>query len=354
MGGNQQSSGNMGRDAWRSQISQDSGKELRDALEDEGDDLEEGLGAEDDDEEWEQCEGDWDELEKLERAIDGCTEGGGEEGTLTGASQKDEDVVEIRDSEEEQPAANNEWEEVCVDSKVSGSLPAQAQVRKATKQDRLRALHLHHVHLLCLLARGCFLSKQCYGLRLQRRMDRINLSAKLALPSPHSMRAHHVRALLDWLHGNFDVTEQERSSSEKLTDVSLAKALDAGKGSHLAKTLVFISILRHLGLQTRLVCSLQPCPYKLKGVIQLSGGGIRFQRVLPKAGPRKAVSAAAAGSALKRKKQAEEKTETGGHLEPEETGGGKAKKKAKTAGSDKNGAKADARGKILTRRLDLL
>ena len=349
------SPGKMGRDAWRSKISADSGKELHDAIEDgceDGDALV-GTGEDDDEEEWEECEDDWDELEKLERAIDGRDDGDEEEGTPASSKkqQKSEhdDVVVICDSDEEQAAAGNEWEEVSVGTKTGGSLPADAQVRKATKQDRLRALHLHHAHLLCLLARGSFLSKQCHGLRLQRRMDRIKLAGKLALPSPHCMRVHHIRAVLDWLHGNFEVTEEDKSKPEKLTDVSLAKALDAGKGSHLAKCLVLVAFLRRLGLQTRLVCTLQPCTYKLKGVIQLSGGGIRFQRVLPKAASRKTSSAVAAGSALKRKKLAgkggteDASEEMSGAVE---TGGGKGRKKAKAGDSDTNAAKKDANGKI--------
>jgi len=64
-----------------------------------------------------------------------------------------------------------------------------------------------------------------------------------------------------------------------LSQVSLAKSLDKGKGSHLEKNFLLVSLLRYLGMKTRLVGVLHACPFKIKGIVQLSGGAIQFQRV---------------------------------------------------------------------------
>ena len=160
----------MGGDAWRSKISADSGRALHDALRGHGDgdgDAEHGAApAEDagsgresggDDDEWEDAvdgpSTDWAALEQLERAIDGCEEEDGQKpaagkGSAQAGERDDTVVVICDDSEgEEDGAAGNEWEEVAVGGRGSGELPAGAQVRKATKQERLRALHLHQAQL---------------------------------------------------------------------------------------------------------------------------------------------------------------------------------------------------------------
>ena len=60
----------MGRDEWRKKITQDSSKELHDAMEEEEE--EDEREQDDDDEEMEDVGGDWDELERLEVSV--CAE----------------------------------------------------------------------------------------------------------------------------------------------------------------------------------------------------------------------------------------------------------------------------------------
>lgn len=78
----------------------------------------------------------------------------------TKATCEQGDVVVIGDVSEEEGGddTREEWEEVSVGGEGAGCLPVGAHVRKASKQERTRALHIHRAHIVCLLARGCLLS----------------------------------------------------------------------------------------------------------------------------------------------------------------------------------------------------
>jgi len=157
----------MAGDAWRKKITQDSGKELDAIMDDEGREEGEEDDEEDEEDEFEDVEGDWDELEKLEAQVDSCIAGNDEQGGPDAARKlqgADEDVVVIGDdSGEEEGARGDEWEEVS----VGADAPKGAHVRKATKQERIVALHIHRVQLVCLLSRGVLFSNLCDGSRVR-------------------------------------------------------------------------------------------------------------------------------------------------------------------------------------------
>ena len=263
-------------DGWRRQISERSGKALRDALADEGEDEGEGEGEgegeEDESEagssadELEDAENGWEALDRLERQVDRAIAG---EPELEPEEEGGGDAVVVigDESDREGAGAQDEWEEV----DVGGQEPHGAAKRKATKEEKLLALHVHRVHLLSLLGAGCWLSKQCDGARMQRRWEKLKLARELALPPPAHMQRVHLRAMVDWLHRKYEVDDDGKASTDKFTDVSLSKLLDAGKGPSFAKTLLFVSLLRNLGLRTRLVGVLRAAPFKIKGMVQLNG-----------------------------------------------------------------------------------
>ena len=167
-----------------------------------------------------------------QRQVDGIIAGeDGEDHHETKAVREQGDVVVIGDDSEEDRGggAKEEWEDVSVEAEGVGGLPVGAHVRKASKQERTLALYIHRAHIVCLLSRGCLLSNLCESTRVRRRWDKIRPAAKLALPPTHLIRRVHIRALVDWMHANFEVVEQSKGQQDKMTEVSLAKALDAGK-----------------------------------------------------------------------------------------------------------------------------
>ena len=285
-------------DAWRRGISDASGKTLQDAMESEEEAWEEergDAGAEGDDDDFEEVKGGWDDIERLERQVEGCLAGVEEHAHKPpDARALRHETVVIDDDSEDQSAG--EWEDVSV-----GAAASQGAVlrRKATLREKKQAQLIHRTHLLCLLGSGCHLSDLCDGPRVRRRWEKIQPAKLLALPSKECVQSVHVRKLLDWFHGRFEVAEmcsveQETSSSrspyarvasavrERMTDALLAKALDQGRGTQVEKTLLLVSLLRHLQLQTRLVVVLQPLHFKLKGVLPQAGGGIKFERIAPR------------------------------------------------------------------------
>ena len=251
----------MGRDDWRKKITLESSAELHNAIgkeEDEkGEEDEKIVGEEendDDEDDLEDVQEGWDELEKLERQVDECIAADGQQQLVKGGARKSpaarekEDVVVIGDDSEEEGTVilREEWEEVSV-----AALPAGAHVRKPTKSERKLAMHMHRANLLCLLARGCFLSKQCDSTPVRRCWLKIDPARKLAVPLPHLIRCVHMRAILDWIHARFEVVEPQKQTST--VKMSLSKLIEAGKGSPLDKVLILVSLLRYLGLKTRLV-----------------------------------------------------------------------------------------------------
>ena len=199
----------MGRDDWRKKITLESSAELHNAIgkeEDEKGEEDEKEENDDDEDDLEDVQEGWDELEKLERQVDECIAGDGlqqlakDGAKKSPAAREKEDVVVIGDDSEEEGKVilRDEWEEVSV-----GALPAGAHVRKPTKSERKLAMHMHRANLLCLLARGCFLSKQCDSTPVRRCWRKIDPARKLAVPLPHLIRqfylpvrssAGHVRA----------------------------------------------------------------------------------------------------------------------------------------------------------------
>ena len=140
----------------------------------------------------------------------------------------------------------------------------------ASYQRELRQ-ELHRVHLLCLLARGMLLSQQCDDPTLQSVLLSMLAPSNKQLGVPEEAAKFSKVTLLKLLR--WFCHESSRLQAAVLSHVGGALECENGVWSGAADSQMLVSLLRSLGLRSRLVMVLHPLPLKTPASGKAEGKG---------------------------------------------------------------------------------
>lgn len=156
--------------------------------------------------------------------------------------------------------------------------------------DRKIRLEIHKLHLLCLLFHGGLRNRWTQDTRISKSLQSLKANFKHNVhPKVTSAQLQRTRVLLEGLHAASDlwsqsyrITEKGISKAKWYTEEDLQKvvtfaasvgreeslddllsAAETMEGSRDTGAQLFVAFLRSLGLETRLVCSLQPLSLNL-------------------------------------------------------------------------------------------
>ncbi|KAK7509197.1 hypothetical protein IWZ03DRAFT_390732 [Phyllosticta citriasiana] len=170
--------------------------------------------------------------------------------------------------------------------------PTRARRKALTTAEKQSRLHLHKLHLLCLLFNSHIRNAWCNDEKVQTSLKRF-LNAKLEsffTPDPSQSQFKAATAFTDGLGLAVETWKKFKLTSvgmrrakwardakdlefykifenlDSLADVSdLRKAAVAFEGSSDTGAILFCALLRAAGVKTRLVCSLQTLPFSAAG-----------------------------------------------------------------------------------------
>ncbi|KAK7549986.1 hypothetical protein IWX49DRAFT_619621 [Phyllosticta citricarpa] len=170
--------------------------------------------------------------------------------------------------------------------------PTRARRKALTTAEKQSRLHLHKLHLLCLLFNSHIRNAWCNDEKVQTSLKRF-LNAKLEsffTPDPSQSQFKAATAFTDGLGLAVEMWKKFKLTSvgmrrakwardakdlefnkifenlDSLADVSdLRKAAVAFEGSSDTGAILFCALLRAAGVKTRLVCSLQTLPFSAAG-----------------------------------------------------------------------------------------
>ncbi|OJD34028.1 dna repair protein rad4 [Diplodia corticola] len=166
--------------------------------------------------------------------------------------------------------------------------PERARRKAATAAERAVKLHIHKMHLLCLLYNSHIRNAWCNDDKVQSSLKRFRSARIIDLfaPDPNQSQFAASKAFTDGLHlvkeawKRFKITSvglrrarwaqytkdlegfRIPANADPVMDASdFRKAAVAFEGSPDTGAMLFCAFLRALGVDARLVCSLQPLPF---------------------------------------------------------------------------------------------
>ncbi|KAK5124853.1 hypothetical protein LTR85_001043 [Meristemomyces frigidus] len=210
------------------------------------------------------------------------------------SDEEDESDFAFEDVDLNQPAATGQASaeedgiadvSIALDPQIAPARRAQARRKPASFAEKAHRLLVHKAHVLCLLGHCIYVNSWCNNEVVQRELESLVTVKMKDYVNPKTSDSQFVRnrSFMDGLgqaceafHGRFDVTAsgtrraqwvEEGAQDRTQTDVEpmdrsdFIKAARKLQGSQDTGNQLFCALLRSIGVEARLVCSLQPLPF---------------------------------------------------------------------------------------------
>lgn len=200
---------------------------------------------------------------------------------------EDVDLDRLGQADSSEPEDSIEDVSISVQAESSKKRSGQPRRKPASYAEKAHRLMVHKLHVLCLLGHSMYVNGWCSNAVVQRHLRPLLSANTVSYLNPKAdfSQFQKNRSFQDGLHQAIDAfsaayqvdarglrrpqwdVDQEgvsQDSSEYAAPMDRADFIEAAKnlaGSQDAGNQLFCALLRSVGVETRLVCSLQPLPF---------------------------------------------------------------------------------------------
>ncbi|KAH7057019.1 hypothetical protein B0J12DRAFT_401229 [Macrophomina phaseolina] len=183
--------------------------------------------------------------------------------------------------------------QIAIGNDNTSNKPARARRKAATAAERAMRLNVHKMHVLCLLYHSHIRNAWCNDKEVQASLKRFRTAQinSLLTPDPNKSQFQAAKGFSEGLALSLDAWKKFKITSlgmrrakwarnakelevfkipedaDPVMDISdFRKAAIAFEGSADTGAMLFCAFLRAVGVEARLVCSLQPLPFSFAGL----------------------------------------------------------------------------------------